>query len=178
MWNGFLKGRKSEQGLVAVEFALLAVPFFTLIIGIIEASLFFSSGIVLEGAASDAARLIRTGQAQTSADPQAAFEAKLCDEVGIMIDCADIQYEVIHINGDTFTAADQSEPQFDENGYLVPQGFNAGNSNDVILIRAVYRYEFLTPYLGSLMTGDASRNWINHMATVVLRAEPYNFGEQ
>jgi hypothetical protein len=49
-----------------VEFAVIAIPFFTLIMGIIEAGLIFWAGYELENATAAAARLVRTGQAQTS----------------------------------------------------------------------------------------------------------------
>ena len=94
-----------------------------------------------------------------------------------MLDCSRIQYEVIRIGNDSFVSAETATPEFDEDGNLIEQDFDAGNSNDVILIRTVYRYEFLTPFIGSLMTGDPSRNWMNHMTTIVLKAEPYVFGE-
>lgn len=170
--------RREQDGVVAVEFALLAIPLFLLILGIIETALFFAAGAVLEGASADAARLIRTGQVQTSGNPEDTYYDELCEMVGVMIDCADLQYEVIHVEPNSFAGAEGNTPTFDENGDLVPSGFDAGDSNDVILIRTVYRYEFLTPYLGALMTGDSETNWIRHMSTVVLKAEPYNFGEE
>ena len=169
--------RKRDDGVVAVEFALIAIPFFVLLLGTIETSLFFASGAVLEGAAADAARLIRTGQAQQSADPEQMFEDELCEMVGVMINCNNLQYEVIRMTGDTFSDAESNQPAFDDDGNLEPGVFDAGNSNDVILVRAVYRYEFLTPYLGTMITGDPSRNWSIHMASVVIRSEPYVFGE-
>lgn len=168
---------RDERGMVAVEFGLLAAPFFMLLMGLIEVSLSFAAGVVLEGASADAARLIRTGQAQTSADPEAMFRERLCDKVGIMLDCDSIQYEVIRVEPNSFSGAQSYTPVFDDEGNLVSSGFSTGNSNDVVLIRTVYKYEFLTPYLGAMMTGSSGKNWVTHMATVVVKAEPYIFGE-
>lgn len=170
--------RRRDDGVVAVEFALLAMPFFILIVGLIEICLFFAAGVVLEGGANEAGRLIRTGQAQLSGDPEAAFSGELCGHVSSMLDCDNLQYEVIHIGSGNFAGAENNEPVFDDEGNLVSQGFNAGNSNDVIMVRTVYRYEFLTPFLGAMMTGDAGRNWMIHAATVVIKSEPYVFGEE
>lgn len=170
--------RRREEGVVAIEFSLVALPFFMLILGILETSLFFASGTVLEGASNAAARLIRTGQAQNSADPEEAFRTELCDQVGRMLECDNIQYEVIRVEPNTFAGAEAYEPEFDADGNLIPAGFSTGNSNDVVLVRTVYRYEFLTPYLGTMITGDVGKNWMTHMSTVVLKAEPYNFGEE
>lgn len=171
------RARRNTDGVAAIEFALVALPLFMLIMGTIEVGLFFAAGLVLEGSVAEAARTVRTGQAQQSDDPEATFRQALCDFSRTMLDCSRMQYEVIHIGNDSFQTAESAQPQFDDDGNLIPQGFDAGNSNDIILIRTVYRYEFLTPFIGSLMTGDPSRNWMNHMATVVIKAEPYVFGE-
>lgn len=169
---------RRDDGVVAVEFALIAIPLFTLILGIIETSLFFAAGSVLEGASNDAARVIRTGQAQTSADPEQVFREELCEKVGVMMDCDDIQYEVIVMAPNTFASSEEYQSSFDDDGNLEPAPFSAGNSNDIVLIRTVYRYEFLTPFLGAMMTADPARNWMMHISTVVLKAEPYEFGEE
>ncbi len=167
-----------NDGVTAIEFALIGPPFFLLVLGIMEIGMFFAAGSVLEGASNDAARLIRTGAVQLSADPETTFNTELCDKVGAMLDCTKLQYEVIQMADNSFATAADYTPTFDDEGNLVPAGFSAGNSNDVVLIRAVYKYEFLTPYIGTMITGDMSRNWAVHMATVVLKAEPYRFGEK
>lgn len=178
MFRHFHRWRRREDGVAAVEFALIATPFFLIIIGIIEVSMFFAAGTVLEGGASAASRLLRTGQAQLSEDPEQTFQAALCSHVARMIPCDRIQYEVIRLDDNTFAGAEEYVPEFDDDGNLVPSPFSTGNSNDVIMVRTVYRYEFLTPFLGSLITGDPGRNWSMHMAMSVIKAEPYNFGEE
>ncbi len=167
----------NTDGVVAVEFGLIALPLFMLIMGIVEIGLMFGAGLVLEGSAAEAARTVRVGQAQLSDDPEETFREALCDHASAMLDCARVQYEVIRIGDDSFISAENIQPEFDEDGNLVPRVFNVGNSNDIIMIRTVYRYDFLTPFIGSLITGDPSRNYITHMSTVVVKAEPYVFGE-
>jgi Flp pilus assembly protein TadG len=169
--------RKRQDGVVAIEFAMLGIPFFMLLMGLVETSLFFASGAVLEGGAQDAARVIRTGEVQTSADPEQTFRDELCNSVDIMMDCNLLQYDVFRVEPNTFAGAVNLEAEFDESGNLIPQGFSTGNSNDVVIVRAVYRYKFFTPFIGALMTGDPNVDWVNHMSTVVIKAEPYNFGE-
>jgi hypothetical protein len=95
-----------------------------------------------------------------------------------MLDCDRIQYEVIHVEEGTFADAEGYAPEFDADGNLVPSGFATGNSNDVVMVRALYRYAFLTPFIGTMMTGGVGDNTMIHMAVSVLRAEPYNFGEE
>lgn len=171
------RATRNTDGVAAIEFGLVALPLFMLIMGIIEIGMFFAAGLVLEGSAAEAGRTVRTGQAQMSAVPEDVFRQALCEHSSAMLDCSRIQFEVIRIGNDSFVTAETATPEFDEDGNLIEQDFDAGNSNDVILIRTVYRYEFLTPFIGSLMTGDPSRNWMNHMTTIVLKAEPFVFGE-
>lgn len=164
---------RHDKGVTSIEFAMVAMPLFLIVFAIIELSMFFASGNVLEGASQEAGRRIRTGQVQAMEDPAQAFKDELCDNVGSMLNCPDIQYEVIRVADDTFASAQSMEPQFDENGDLVQQGFDAGNSSDVILIRSYYKWDFLTPFLGEILTGMPGGGWLGHLSTVVLRTEPY-----
>lgn len=170
--------RKSDDGTTAIEFAMLSVPFTLLLVGLVETGLFFTAGVLLDGASQDAARLIRTGQAQNSGDPQTMFEDRLCQKVGVFIDCNDLLYEAIPVADNSFDSVDGMTPSFDEDGNLESQGFATGGSNDVVVIRVAYRYNFLTPFIGHFMGEAADRDGALLMTTVVARNEPYNFGEE
>ena len=52
-----------RRGSAAVEFGILAIPFFLLVFAIIEVALQFFVAEILDTATSQAARLIRTGEA-------------------------------------------------------------------------------------------------------------------
>ena len=169
----FKRWKRNSDAVVAIEFALLAMPLLTLILGIFELSMFFASGSVMEGASAEAARIIRTGQVQASANPEDEFEQELCARVGSMLDCGKLQYEVIKISDGTFLTAENTQPQFDNQGNLIPQPFNAGHSSDVVIIRTYYKWTFMVPFLSVLLTGDPNKNWATHMSTVVIKTEPY-----
>lgn len=174
----FAQMMRARDGVAAVEFALIVMPLMMLIVGIVEVGLFFAAGSVLEGASNEAARGIRIGQVQLSGDPEQVFADRFCEHASKMIDCTRVQYEVINISEGTFAASDGYEPAYDAEGNLVPQPFSTGNSNDIVMIRAIYRHEFFTPWMGEMMTGDINRNWMDHMSTVVIKSEPYVFGEE
>ena len=55
------------RGATAVEFALVAAPFFALLIAILQTALIFLAQQVLQTATTEAARLVMTGQAQPDA---------------------------------------------------------------------------------------------------------------
>jgi len=173
MRRGIRHWQRNDEAVTAIEFAMLAMPLFMLIFGILELGMFYASGSVLEGGATQAARLIRTGQVQQSSDPKTLFEQQLCANVSAMLDCTKLQYEVIHVSGDSFGSASSNAPVVDSNGNLVPQPFAPGTSDSVVLIRAYYKWTFYTPFIGSLLTGSTSKNWVAHMSTVVVKSEPY-----
>lgn len=173
MIRTFRRWLRREEGVTAVEFSLVAMPLFTIIFGIIELSMFFASGTVLEGASAEAARRIRTGQVQQSGAPEDAFKDLLCQQSTAMLDCEKIQYEVIRMGDGTFSLADTMEPQFDAEGNLIPHPFDAGGDSDVIMVRAYYQWEFMTPFISSMLTAGSGQDWVAHMATVVIRTEPY-----
>lgn len=165
----------ADEGVVAIEFALVVIPFIFLLVGMVEVGMFYASGALLEGASVDAARMIRTGQVQSASDPETAFKTELCDQAKALIACDKIQYEVIDVPSGSFIDASDYQPVIDSQGNLVPQGFNAGDSNDVVMVRTYYKYKFLTPFIGELLSGHAGQDWLGQMSTVVIKSEPYNF---
>lgn len=56
---------KDDKGVAAIEFAFVAGPFFLILFSILEVALVYFGAANLEYATNEAARLIRTGQAQT-----------------------------------------------------------------------------------------------------------------
>lgn len=164
----------ARQGAVAVEFALTALPFFMLVIAILEVSLMYASATVLEGGTVVAARLIRTGQAQNSGDPEARFKTALCNQIAGFIPCDRLQYNVFHPPGNTFNDADGSPPEFDDDGNLTDDSFDPGGVSDVVVIRTAYRYRFITPMLAPMLS-NASDNGVTLYSTITLRNEPYQF---
>ena len=85
---------KNGRGAVAVEFALLAIPFFVVLFGILETGYLFLVAIVLEGATADGARQIRTGFVQQSGDPLTALSTLVCDNMFNLVTCGDLIFDV------------------------------------------------------------------------------------
>lgn len=165
------KWLRKDSGTTAIEFSMLLMPYLLLSFGIIELAIMYTVGNILEGATGSAARMVRTGQLQQSgsADPEADFRAAICDFATAFIDCGDVVIEVSVIE----SFEDYTPPVYDADGNLVSEGFDAGSSNDRVLIRTSYRYEMLTPLVGPLLSGGTgSRVFVS---TIVLQTEPYEF---
>ncbi|HEY9539847.1 MAG TPA: TadE/TadG family type IV pilus assembly protein [Kiloniellaceae bacterium] len=160
---------RDERGSALIEFALIAPPFFLLLIGTLEVSMMFFASAVLEGATKEAARQIRTGQVQESADPLAAFQAELCGSMVGIIDCSKVVFNVKTFS--SFSAV--SMPiEVDEEGEVVNTGFLPGGSGAVTVVRSMYRWKFSTPLMETVMpSGLAGRLLVS---TVAFQNEPYN----
>lgn len=171
---------RKEDGVTAVEFSLVGVPFVFMIIGIIEMAMMFTTQSVIEYGTSQGARLIRTGQVQQGGG-EAAFRAAVCGAAAItparnFIDCDDLQYQVVAL--DSFgDAQDFDDPTFDEDGNLENQSFDAGDVNDVVMIRVAYRYPIMTPLMGTMLTNNSDNSRIM-LSTTVLQTEPYEFEDE
>lgn len=167
------------DGATAVEFAFFAIPFIFLLIGMVEVGMLTTASALLQGGTDDAGRLVRTGQVQSAADPEAAFRDQLCDKVSLLIRCDDLMYEVIHIeDADGFSGAATNivllQPAFDEDGNLEADGFDPGVENSLILIRAAYRYPLMTPFVAPFLADKPDGKRLI-MATTIIQNEPYEF---
>lgn len=163
---------KKEDGTTAIEFSLMAIPYVFLTLGIMELSIMYAAASLLEGATGSASRLIRTGQLQESgANPEDTFRTAMCNYATVLIDCNDIVIESIPL--ESFTDAESMQPQYDEDGNMISQGFDAGGSNDRVLIRVAYRYTMMTPFIGPLLAGPSNSRLF--MSTIVFQSEPYEF---
>jgi Flp pilus assembly protein TadG len=174
MLRAFLTGWvRKEEGTTAIEFALMAIPYIILTLGIIELSLMYAAATLLEGATSSASRMIRTGQIQTQGDPEGAFRTALCEYATVLIRCNDVVIEVQQLA--SFDDYDDMQPEFDEDGNMVSSGFDAGSAESRLLIRVSYRYTMLDPFVGMLLAGPTNSRLF--MSTIVLQNEPYDTGE-
>ena len=163
---------REKDAVAAVEFSLAGVPFILLTIGVIEMALMFTSQSVLQQATFSAARLIRTGQLQQGqmGDPEQAFRTAVCDFSQLVIPCDSIQFSVQNL--EDFSDANDLPPEFDEEGNLQDTEFNPGAENDVVMIRVVYNYPIMTPFMQTVMgtVGGTKRQLIS---TIILQTEPY-----
>ena len=77
----------TTEACAAVEFGLVALPFFALLFAIIQIGLVFFAGQALEGAVATASRMIRTGQAQQQNFDAAKFKDQICAQIETLFNC-------------------------------------------------------------------------------------------
>jgi len=145
---------RNERGATAVEFALVALPFFGLMFAIVEIGITFFAGQTLETAVHMSARLIRTGIAQEQSLDAVNFKQSICDRVGVMFDCGKLKIDVRTI--DTFDSSNPPLP-LDGDGNLTDANFvyTPGSGGDIVLVRVFYEWPTFTRiYLNLANTGN------------------------
>ncbi len=159
------------EGVTAVEFSMVGVPFVLMTIGIIEMALMFTSQSVLQEATFTASRLIRTGQLQSApgGNQEQMFRDAVCGFASILIPCAKIQFQVTEVP--SFSDATDEPPTFDEDGNLEDTGFDPGAENSIIVVRVVYNYPIRTPLMRPILATRGDNRTM--MSTIVLQTEPY-----
>ena len=159
----------AQQGAMAVEFGIVAIPFFLLILAIFEVSIFYFTATLIEGAVSGASRKIRTGQLAGDADPAGTFRTELCDQI-VLVSCSNIQIEAQPYN--SFATADAAPPTYDGNGNMQSRGFDVGSSNQTVVVYVSYRHQFLTPVIGTMLSGEWD-NAVPMLSTAIFKNENY-----
>lgn len=132
--------RRDEDGATAVEFSLVAIPFFALMFAIFESALVFLSQQFLETAVGDTARLIRTGQVQQQSMAPDAFRSSICSKVQYLFDCSGGLQIDVRTYG-TFASMDLTPP-LDEDGNLLTDDFTfqVGDAEQIVVVRTFYEY--------------------------------------
>lgn len=160
------------SGAAAVEFAIVGSTFMMMLLACFEFGFMLFVQSTLDNASRDAARLIRTGQAQTASNPTSSFQTLLCNEVGSLIGCGNIIYQAQVFND--WASAQTSittPPTRDSNGNYVSAGFSPGTQSQIVVVTVTYNYPFFTPWIASLVGGSTNSALL--MSTVVFQNEPY-----
>jgi Flp pilus assembly protein TadG len=139
--------------------------------GIIEGGIMFFGQTALMNSVQDAARLIRTGQAQGTIN-QNAFTQKVCDGIKVLLSCGNLQVDVQ--NYPSGFSGGLSSP-VDGNGNLLAgqNRYNTGSPCDVVVVRAFYKYIIVTPVITAFLANKAGNNFNYLTAAAAFRNEPY-----
>ncbi len=162
-----------ECGNASIEFAIVGTSFMLMLLAAFEFGYMLFVQSALDNAARDAARLVRTGQAQQSANATNTFSTLLCNDVGSLIGCGNILYQAQVFNDWTSaqTAVNTPPPRNPATGAYISPGFSAGTAGQILVVTVTYNYPFFTPWIGGLLGGSTDSALL--MSTVVFQNEPY-----
>lgn len=164
---------RARDGSTAVEFGMVAMPFFFIIFAVLELGLVFVVDSVLENATLETARLIRTGQAKNSSMTAAGFKQDLCDRMSIFSgDCAArATVDVREIPN--FTSPNPPDPMASGTFQTTELTYTNGVAGSIMLVRVWYKHPLITPFMnqGLSRLNDGTAMLV---ATSVFRNEPFN----
>ena len=167
--------RRRTDGAVAVEFAMLSVPFLSLIFAIFQTSMVHITGQVLQTAVTDASRLVMTGQAQNSGMTKAQFKTEICKRVTAMFNCENLLQLDVQTPTGGWSAATIAAPPV-VNGAIDPTQlttFNLGTQGSIVVVRAMIAYPIVVPLVGQSFVNLAG-NKLLIMASAAFQNEPYS----
>lgn len=167
---------KDKAGSAAVEFSLVVLPFMMIVMSTFEVGWFYFANSQTDAATIEAARFIRTGQAQEGGIDKNEFFDKVCAHLEVFGDCG----STLTVEVDTFAsfaelAADTSPVVCtnDDTTVIGALAYNPGSDNDIVRLRVCLIYHTLNPTIGinvSNVAGDKRRLY----GTFIFRNEPYS----
>lgn len=176
----------NDDGVTAIEFAFLGPLFIVGLLVTFESSLMLFTEYVIQTSVQEAARLVRTGQAQDKKFKANDFKDAICSIAKFAFDCNG-KLTVYMNTAATFSALEASTPSYltitggsfgkDGDGNDNPPPFQCGNPNQAVALIATYDWNIATPWI---MSGFANVDGDDRTRRLVgfsmFRNEPFPSG--
>jgi len=185
---------RSRDGSAAIEFALLAIPYFVVIFAILETFIAFTAEELVSNTVDTLSRQMRTGQI-TFIDParptyktQTQFRQAFCDEISIIIRCSATEAaspSKLYLDVQsfaTFASIPTSIPRTSADKYsdlkISDFKFTPGGPGSINMVRAYYRWpitvDLVRPYVTGLRpVGSSMPSEYLMVATAAFQNEQY-----
>lgn len=165
----------NTSGTAAVEFVFVFPVFFLLLAIACETGVMMFTEYVLQGSLQEAARLVRTGQAQEKKMTAADFKKAVCRIARVVIACESkvevymrsaADFTTLAAGGNTSVMSIGSQP-----GGL--SSFDCGQREQAVALIAAYDYDFSIPYVMKFF-GNKNNNKTRRLAAfAVFKNEPF-----
>ena len=166
---------RARRGAAAVEFALVVVPFFLLTFGLAEVSMLGFAQTSLDFAVAETARHIRTGEDQLANRSYTDIQNDLCNQVNnfVVLSCnGNLYLDVQRFASFVDAANGQTNPVQNNQFQTGAFGYNPGQPSDVVVVRAYYRWQVMTPLFQPIFQNISGGQRIL-VSTMMFRDEPY-----
>jgi Flp pilus assembly protein TadG len=155
---------KANSGATAVEFAMVAPVFFMALGSVVEMGLMLFTEYVLQSSVQEAARQIRTGQAQSAGLSSAQFKTEICDLAKVVMKC-EANVHVYVRSAATFTALKAATPSYltvgtAYGGATPSTSYSCGGPSQAVAIIATYDWDIVLPFMdafGNIDGGNKRR---------------------
>src|SRR5215470_2206193 len=145
---------RRKDGSVAIEFGMVAAPFFALLFAIMETAIVFFAG-----------------QAQSAGFDAAAFKNAVCAKIYGLFNCQN----GVFVDVNTFTSfsnVTMPNPVDGQGNFQNNFNYNPGGPGDVVVVRLFYQYPVYVSLLGfNLSNVNGGKRLL--AATAAFRNEPY-----
>lgn len=143
---------KNKEGTAAIEFAILAIPFFMLLFAVLELAVVFFINSTLNHAVSEAGRQIRTGNFQ-ACGTQDKFKELVCNNMSGLGNCEKrLRIDVVSGNafGSITLPAPPPPPEPDPSDPTATDDIDNGDwvnttANAPVVIRGLYYHKLVLP---------------------------------
>jgi Flp pilus assembly protein TadG len=161
-----------QRGTTAIEFGILAIPFFVIVGAILETAMVFLASQLLDSAVQDASRLVRTGQAQNANYTISDFQNAICNGLMGIFNCSQLEIKVNTVTDfASATAASPIDPTDPSHWTLVPQ-FQPGTGSSIVMVQVYYKWPIILNFGGfSLATSSDGTHLMG--AVRVFENEPF-----
>ncbi len=175
--RGLKRYKKSEDGVTAIEFAMIGGPFLYLLAATFEIGLMLFAEYVIENGTANASRQIRTGEVQTNGVTASDFKQIVCGNIDAFLDCQNRLYVDVRSFTDFSSVPDPIPPAIssDSEGTISSASqFDPGEALEVVIVRVYYDWKLFTPNipgLGQLSNLAGGRRLLS--ASAAFRNEPF-----
>jgi Flp pilus assembly protein TadG len=180
---------RSRDGAAAIEFALLAIPYFLIVFAIIETFVAYTAEQLVANAVDTMGRQLRTGNITYQHTPatnnksEVEFRRLFCDEISILIQCDDAEIN----RADKLFLDIKSYPEFSAMPNTVPRRsdgdlntaaftYAPGGPNTKNMLRAYYKWNVITdllrPYISNVRPPQGSSYFLI-VETAAFKNEEY-----
>lgn len=183
---------RSQDGAAAIEFAILAIPYFMIVFAIIETFVAYTAEQLVSSATETLSRQLRTGQitaglGRSTDKTKEQFRQLFCDEVSIMIKCSADEIKTPKLlyldvrSFSTFANIPTTIPRQSNNPYadIDPTSFaySPGGPKSINMMRAYYRWQIITdlirPYITNIRPNGSMPTDFLIVGTSAWQSEDY-----
>jgi Flp pilus assembly pilin Flp len=179
----FREFRRDGDGTTAIEFALVSVPFVVVILAMMTVGIHYLTSHSLQRGVLDAARQLRTGEAQKAGLDLDDFRQLVCDAAGTFISCD--KHLVIHIKSNAKFAGLAPATSCVTDGKLTPSAgagtdavsSRSGEESTAVQVMACYEWEMGSVFWQTIWNLISPTPIVQGKtvlsATTAFRSEPY-----
>lgn len=166
--------RRDEKAVTAVEFALVAFPFFVFIFAVVEIGISFAAQQILSSATEDLSRKFYTGQLTVENTSAAQVRTMICDRIRIIVhsDCKNLFIELNHYN--SFSEVPVTGLVARTMSYGSSGSINLGGTATINQLNVLYRWPAITNIMSLVHSNDSSGdNIVPLFTTITWQNEPF-----